>query len=156
MYPGCRAETFNVGYCENWYFKKNYKGWPKKTRTIGTFTQSYLRQPQIAETLTLYTHKWECPHVNDKWSLLKLVASRWFSVALSRLWLRDFLWRDHWLYIIIYVSIHTINTSGHHKIRKYKNFIFSWTRSLIKPRVSLQWLNLIFQLQVATTCGCLK
>ncbi len=57
--------------------------------------------------------------------------------------------------LIIYVRIHTIDISGRHKIRKYKklNFIFSWTRSLIKPLVSLQKPIIIFQPQVAATCG---
>ncbi len=61
------------------------------------------------------------------------MLSNWFSVALPHQWLSDFWWRDHWLYIIIYVCTHTIGTSGRHKIRKYKklHFIFSWTWSLI-------------------------
>ncbi len=110
---------------------------------------------QVAETLTLYAHKWECPHVNDKWSPLKLVTSHWFSVALPRWWISDFLWGNYWLYIIIDVSIHTNDTSGRHKIRKYKKLhsIFSWTWSVIKPFVSLQWPNIIFQPQVAAICG---
>ncbi len=99
----------------------------------GIFTRSYLWRSQVTETLTLYAHKWECLHVNDKWSPLKLVANHWFSVALPHRWLSDFLWRDNWLYIMIYVRIHTIDGSGRHKIRKYKKmyFIFSWTRSLM-------------------------
>ncbi len=118
----------------------------------------YIHTELLSETLTFYAHKWECPHINDKWLPLKLVASHWFPVALIRRWLSNFLWRDHWLYIIVYVRIHTINTSGCHKIKKYKklHFIFSWTQSLIKPLVSLQWPNIIFQPQVATTCGCHK
>ncbi len=86
----------------------------------GTFTQSYFWRQQIAEILTLYAHKWECPHFNDKWSPRKLMASRWFFMALPRRWRSDFLWRDHRLYIIIYVRIHKIDTSDRHKIRKYK------------------------------------
>ncbi len=79
------------------------------------------------------------------------MVSHWFSMVQPRQWPSDFLWRDHWLYVIIYVRIHTIDTNGCHKIRKYRklHFIFSWTRSLIKPLVSLQWPNIIFQTQGA-------
>ncbi len=74
-------------------------------------------------------------------------------MALPRRWLNDFLRQEYWLYIIIYVCIHTIDTSGRYKIRRYKkmHFTFSWTRSLIKPLLSLQRPNIIFQPQVAAT-----
>ncbi len=32
-----------------------------------TFTQNYSWRLQVEETLTIYVHKWECPHINDKW-----------------------------------------------------------------------------------------
>ncbi len=103
----CRIKAPCVFTVAEHYFWTTSSGHLWSPQVAGIFTQSYLRQSQVAETLTLYVHKSECPHVDDKWSPLKLVASHWFSVALPHQRLSDFLWRDHWLYIItdVYLAL---------------------------------------------------
>ncbi len=41
-------------YTFKWLYVENKKSLARRSK--GTFTQSYLRRPQVAETLTLYAH----------------------------------------------------------------------------------------------------
>ncbi len=106
----------------------------------GTFTQSYSWRPLVAETLTLCAHKWEYPHVNDKWSPLKLVASHWFSMALPHWWLSYFLWWGQWLYIKLGPDERAQLECGsnEHDHCEYK-FVWTPKKSLSNNVAAAQW-----------------